>query len=79
LRSRDTDRNIGLPGPGIPAAPSVPLVYKAGVNTTVTSTLNAISAKLTTTALVTLDASVLIGRDSPVTVARDWLAQSGLG
>ncbi|GAA0377255.1 ABC transporter substrate-binding protein [Microbispora corallina] len=56
-----------------------PLVYKAGVNDAVVSTLNAISAKLDTTTLVSLMKRVAVDKDDPPAVAKDWLTQNGLG
>ncbi|WP_036331249.1 ABC transporter substrate-binding protein [Microbispora sp. ATCC PTA-5024] len=56
-----------------------PLVYKAGVNDAVVSTLNAVSAKLDTTTLVSLMKRVAVDKDDPPAVAKDWLTQNGLG
>lgn len=55
-----------------------PLVYKPGVNETVTSTLNAISAKLDTATLVSLMKRIAVDKDDPPVVAKDWLTQNGL-
>jgi osmoprotectant transport system substrate-binding protein len=55
-----------------------PLVHKAGVDDTVVSTLNAISAKLDTATLVSMMKRVAIDKDDPPVVAKDWLAQNGL-
>ncbi|MBB4918746.1 ABC transporter substrate-binding protein [Streptosporangium saharense] len=55
-----------------------PLVNKAGVDETVTSTLNAVSAKLDTAGLLTLMKRVSIDKDDAATVAKDWLTQNGL-
>ncbi len=55
-----------------------PLVYKPGVNDTVTSTLNAISAKLDTATLVSLMKRIAVDKDDPPVVAKDWLTQNGL-
>ncbi|MFF5212830.1 ABC transporter substrate-binding protein [Streptosporangium sp. NPDC000396] len=55
-----------------------PLVNKAGVNDTVKTTLNAISAKLDTAGLATLMKRVAVDKDDAATVAKDWLTQNGL-
>ena len=55
-----------------------PLVNKAGANDTVTSTLNAISAKLDTAGLVDLMKRIAVDKDDPPVVAKDWLTQNGL-
>jgi osmoprotectant transport system substrate-binding protein len=55
-----------------------PLVYKAGVNDTVSSTLNAISGKLTTETLLSLMKRISVDKDDPPVVAKDWLTQNGL-
>lgn len=56
----------------------VPLVHKAGADDTVSSTLNAVSAKLDTPALLGLMKRVAVDKDDPATVAKDWLSQNGL-
>jgi osmoprotectant transport system substrate-binding protein len=55
-----------------------PLVNKAGVNDTVTTTLNAVSAKLDTPGLLALMKRVAIDKDDAAAVAKDWLTQNGL-
>ncbi|WP_248958079.1 ABC transporter substrate-binding protein [Sphaerisporangium perillae] len=55
-----------------------PLVNKAGVDDTARTTLNAISAKLDTTALTDLMKRVAVDKDDPPAVAKDWLTQNGL-
>jgi osmoprotectant transport system substrate-binding protein len=55
-----------------------PLVYKAGVNATVTSTLNALSAKLDTTTLAQLDKKVISDKQDVEAVAKQWLSSVGL-
>ncbi|GLZ14706.1 glycine/betaine ABC transporter substrate-binding protein [Actinomadura sp. NBRC 104425] len=57
----------------------VPLVYKSKVNDTVRSTLNAVSAKLTTDGLLQMNAEMSENKTDPATVAKDWLAKNGLG
>jgi osmoprotectant transport system substrate-binding protein len=57
----------------------VPLVNKAKVNDTVTNTLNAISAKLTTEELTNLNAEASSDtKPSPETVAKNWLSKNNL-
>jgi glycine betaine/choline ABC-type transport system substrate-binding protein len=55
-----------------------PLVYKAGLDDTVTSTLNAVSGKLTTETLLALMKRISVDKDDPPVVAKDWLTQNGL-
>ncbi|MFD0888931.1 ABC transporter substrate-binding protein [Streptosporangium algeriense] len=55
-----------------------PLVNKAGVNETVTSTLNAVSAKLDTAGLLTMMKRLSIEKADAATVAKEWLVQNGL-
>ncbi len=57
----------------------VPLINKAKANETVTQTLNAISARLTTENLTALNAEAASdAKPSPETVAKNWLSQNGL-
>jgi osmoprotectant transport system substrate-binding protein len=56
-----------------------PLVNKAVANQTVTSTLNAISAKLTTQDLLNMNKQVSVDKKDAEAVAADWLKQAGLG
>ncbi len=56
-----------------------PLVYKKGVNSTIIGTLNAISAKLTTTGLLAMDKLTGVNKEDYSTVAKNWLSQNGLG
>jgi osmoprotectant transport system substrate-binding protein len=55
-----------------------PLVYKKGVNATIVSTLNAVSAVLTTDALVQMNKALTIDHASYTQVASGFLAQEGL-
>ncbi len=55
-----------------------PLVYKKGVNSTITSTLNAISGKLTTQGLLEMDKQIGVNKEDYATVAKNWLSQNGL-
>ncbi|WP_433515966.1 ABC transporter substrate-binding protein [Nonomuraea sp. CA-143628] len=56
-----------------------PLVNKAAVNDTVKTTLNAISAKLTTQSLLDMMQKIAVNKDEPATVAKEWLTSNGLG
>ena len=57
----------------------VPLINKQKANDTVRSTLNAISAKLTTDSLLALNVEAdSDAKPSPETVAKNWLSQTGL-
>jgi len=55
-----------------------PLVYKPAMTPTIISTLNAISAKLTTAALLQLDTAVIVNHDSYQAAAKGWLKAEGL-
>jgi osmoprotectant transport system substrate-binding protein len=57
----------------------IPLVYKPAVTPTITSTLNAVSAKLTTSALLALDVKVITDKEDYATAAQQWLSSVGLG
>jgi len=56
----------------------VPLVYKPAVNATIIDTLNAISAKLTTQALLQMDVAVISQHANYDTVAAGFLKAEGL-
>ncbi len=57
----------------------VPLINKSKVNDTITQTLNAISAKLTTDELTKLNAEASSDtKPSPETVAKNWLSKNNL-
>jgi osmoprotectant transport system substrate-binding protein len=56
----------------------IPLVYKPAVNSTIISTLNAISAKLTTQALLQMDVAVIAQHANYSTVAAGFLQAEGL-
>jgi osmoprotectant transport system substrate-binding protein len=56
----------------------IPLVYKPAVNSTIISTLNAISAKLTTQALLQMDVAVIAQHADYSTVAAGFLKAEGL-
>jgi osmoprotectant transport system substrate-binding protein len=57
----------------------IPLVYKPALTPTITSTLNAVSAKLTTAALLALDIKVITDKQDYATAAKAWLQSVGLG
>ena len=75
-----TDHLVALADPkfNFAAQNVVPLVYKKGVTPTVVSTLNAISAKLTTPALLQMDKAVILDHADYATVATAWLKAEGL-
>jgi osmoprotectant transport system substrate-binding protein len=56
----------------------VPLVYKSGLPQNGVDALNAVSAKLTTEALLDLDAQVQSDKKDPLDVATTWLKSVGL-
>lgn len=55
-----------------------PLVYKKDLTPTITSTLNAISARLTTQALLAMDKAVILNHANYSAVATGWLKAVGL-
>jgi osmoprotectant transport system substrate-binding protein len=55
-----------------------PLVYKKAMTPTIVRTLNAVSAKLTTAALLAMDKQVIVDHADYATVAGSWLKQQGL-
>ena len=57
----------------------IPLVYKADLTPTITATLNAVSAKLTTAALLQMDNAVITDKANYNTVAAGFLSAAGLG
>jgi osmoprotectant transport system substrate-binding protein len=56
-----------------------PLVNKSKVNDTITAALNAVSAKLDTATLATLDKKVISDKQDTEAVAKEWLSGAGLG
>jgi osmoprotectant transport system substrate-binding protein len=56
----------------------IPLVYKPAMNATIIATLNAISAKLTTQALLQMDIAVIVDKANYSTVATGFLQAEGL-
>ena len=57
----------------------IPLVYKPALTPTISSTLNAVDAKLTTSALLALDIKVIVDKEGYTTAAQQWLQSVGLG
>jgi glycine betaine/choline ABC-type transport system substrate-binding protein len=57
----------------------VPLVYKPDINRAMTAALNAVSARLTTADLVSMNITIARHLHSIPVVAQDWLTQVGLG
>jgi osmoprotectant transport system substrate-binding protein len=75
-----TDKLVTLADPkfNFAAQNVIPLVYKPAVNATITDTLNAISAKLTTDALLQMDNAVITLHADYATVAAAFLKTEGL-
>ena len=57
----------------------IPLVYKPALTPTISSTLNSISAKLTTSALLQMDNAVITEKANYTTVAQGFLSSIGMG
>jgi osmoprotectant transport system substrate-binding protein len=75
-----TDKLVPLADPkfNFAAQNVIPLVYKPAMNATITDTLNAISAKLTTEALLQMDNAVITLKADYATVAAGFLKAEGL-
>lgn len=75
-----TDHLVALTDPknNFAAQNVVPLVYKPDMNSKITSTLNAISAALTTSALLQMDKALVVDHASYSQVASGFLKQMGL-
>jgi osmoprotectant transport system substrate-binding protein len=75
-----TDKLVPLADPkfNFAAQNVIPLVYKPAMNPTIISTLNAISAKLTTQALLQMDNAVITLHADYSTVAAGFLKAEGL-
>jgi len=75
-----TDKLVPLADPrfNFAAQNVIPLVYKSAMNATITDTLNAISAKLTTNALLQMDNAVITLHADYATVAAAFLKAEGL-
>lgn len=75
-----TDHFVTLADPkfNFAAQNVTPLVYKKAMTPTIISTLNAISAKMTTAALLQLDTAVSVNHQSYQAAAQGWLQAEGL-
>ena len=75
-----TDHLVSLADPkfNFAAQNVIPLVYKPAMNSKITSTLNAISAALTTEALLQMDKAYVIDKASYQTIAQGFLTQEHL-
>ncbi|MFI7226907.1 ABC transporter substrate-binding protein [Nonomuraea angiospora] len=62
-----------------PAQNVTPLLNKAAATDTIKTTLNAVSAKLTTQSLLDMMQKISVNKDEPGTVAKEWLSSNGLG
>lgn len=62
-----------------PAQNVTPLLNKAGATDEVRTTLNGVSAKLTTEGLLEMMQKISVNKDEPATVAKEWLTTNGLG
>ena len=76
-----SDKLVSLTDPkfNFAAQNVIPLVYKPAVTPTISSTLNAVDAKLTTSALLQLDIKVSVDKQDYTTAAQNWLQSVGLG
>jgi osmoprotectant transport system substrate-binding protein len=76
-----SDKLVSLSDPksNFAAQNVIPLVYKPALTSTISSTLNAVDAKLTTSALLQLDIKVSVDKQDYTTAAQDWLQSVGLG
>ena len=75
-----TDHLVSLSDPkaNFAAQNVIPLVYKADSNATITSTLNTVSAALTTSALLQMDNAVITDKQNYSTVATAFLQTIGI-
>ena len=76
-----SDKLVSLTDPkfNFAAQNVIPLVYKPALTSTISATLNAVSAKLTTSALLALDVKVITDKENYTTAAQQWLQSVGLG
>ena len=70
--------SLGDPKFNFAAQNVIPLVYKSAMTPTITATLNAVDAKLTTAALLQLDIAVITNKEDYTTAAQQWLQSVGL-
>ena len=75
-----TDHLVSLSDPksNFAAQNVIPLVYKADSTSTITSTLNEVSAELTTSALLQMDNAVITDKQNYNTVATAFLQTIGI-
>jgi osmoprotectant transport system substrate-binding protein len=76
-----TDKLVTLTDPkfNFAAQNVIPLVYKPALTPTISSTLNAVDAKLTTAALVQMVNAAVTDKQNYSTVAQNFLTSAGLG
>ncbi|MFI7128368.1 ABC transporter substrate-binding protein [Nonomuraea sp. NPDC050153] len=61
-----------------PAQNVTPLLNKAAATDTIKTTLNAVSAKLSTQSLLDMMQKISVNKDEPATVAKEWLTANSL-
>ncbi|SDJ66817.1 osmoprotectant transport system substrate-binding protein [Nonomuraea maritima] len=61
-----------------PAQNVTPLLHKSSATETIRTTLNGVSAKLTTESLLGMMQQINVNKDEPATVAKEWLTSNGL-
>ncbi len=76
-----SDKLVSLADPkfNFAAQNVIPLVYKPALTPTISSTLNALDAKLTTSALLQMDNAVITEKANYTTVAQGFLSSIGMG
>jgi osmoprotectant transport system substrate-binding protein len=76
-----TDKLVSLADPkfNFAAQNVIPLVYKPALTPTISATLNAVDAKLTTQALLQMDNAVITEKANYTTVAQGFLQSIGMG
>lgn len=76
-----TDKLVSLADPkfNFAAQNVIPLVYKPALTPTISATLNAVDAKLTTSALLQMDNAVITDKANYSTVAEGFLQAIGMG